>query len=508
MQRFVPSSLLGQVTLVLAIGLLVAQAVSALALYRAQEQRRDAMIVNSIAFRLITGSAGRASPEMQRFRSERREARARRREAGGADAALTPFGSRGQDRRRPAAFTRLLRLSLQRSDQSPVSAQERRLSPYETELRRLLAEQDVSVGEIRITRRVAGQDPHVRSIMRDVALPAVKGWREQRLLVAAIEQPGGRGWLTVRLPENRPQAAGIGLILLQTAVIFIVLLALLYLVLRRLTRPLAALTERLSDFSRHPDRPLGLPESGPADMRRLIAAHNAMEARIAALLDEKNVMLGAIGHDLKTPLAALRVRIESHPDERQRAALAAGIEDITCTLDDILTLARAGANAERREAVDLGALAQGVVEEFEDLGHAVRMAERERSGARIVAAIQQTWIKRALRNLVGNAVRYAGGATVSVELADAGRFAVLGVVDDGPGIEEHRIADMLEPFTRGEASRNRATGGAGLGLTLARAIAQAHGGEVVLTNRAQGGLRAQLRLPVEPSVPAGPADRL
>ncbi|MEE4153694.1 MAG: ATP-binding protein [Erythrobacter sp.] len=491
MRRLLPSSLLGQVTLVLAIGLLVAQAVSAFALYRAQEQRRDVTLVNSIAFRLIAGSAGFDPPEMDRFRSERREARRRAREG-----ELPKMEAADGERRRPTAFTRLLRLSLQRSDRSPVARAERRLTRYETELRRLLEEQEVSVGEIRITRRIAGEDPHVRSIMRDVSMPRFKGWRERGLIVAAIEQAGSEDWLTVRLPEPRQRGGGFGLILLQTAVIFIVLLALLYLVLRRLTRPLAALTDRLSDFSRQPDQPLTLPESGPADMRRLIAAHNAMEARIAALLDEKNVMLGAIGHDLKTPLAALRVRIESHPDERQRAALAAGIEDIACTLDDILALARAGANAERREAVDLTALAQGVVEEFEDLGHEVSMVGPEAGAARIAASIQETWIKRALRNLVSNAVRYGGGASVGVWLEEGGRTAVLAVLDDGPGIAEDRMAEMLEPFTRGEASRNRATGGTGLGLTLARAIAQAHGGELRIANRPQGGLSAEIRLPI------------
>jgi len=113
---------------------------------------------------------------------------------------------------------------------------------------------------------------------------------------------------------------------------------------------------------------------------------------------------------------------------------------------------------------------------------------------RLVAQIQVTWIKRALRNLTSNAVRYGETAELSVLQEDG--MAVLRVDDHGPGIAPEQIADMLEPFTRGEASRNRATGGAGLGLTLARAIAEAHGGELVLTNRLEGGLRAQIRLPL------------
>ncbi|MEM8726117.1 MAG: ATP-binding protein, partial [Pseudomonadota bacterium] len=259
---------------------------------------------------------------------------------------------------------------------------------------------------------------------------------------------------------------------------------------RRITRPIALLTERISGFSGQADGGPMLEESGPADARKLIAAHNAMEGRIAALLDEKDVMLGAIGHDLKTPLAALRVRIESVPDDTQRARMAASIEDITRTLDDILSLARVGRNGGEREAIDLGALANGVVEEFEDLGDPVTFADCPR----LVANVQETWLKRALRNLVSNAVRYGGGAQVTVAQFDGA--AVLRVDDNGPGIPEDRIADMLEPFTRGEASRNRATGGAGLGLTLARAIAEQHGGTLVLKNRSEGGLRSELRIPL------------
>jgi len=116
---------------------------------------------------------------------------------------------------------------------------------------------------------------------------------------------------------------------------------------------------------------------------------------------------------------------------------------------------------------------------------------------RIVAKVQETWLKRALRNLVSNAVRYGETARVSLEETDG--IAILRVDDTGPGIPADQIADMLEPFTRGEASRNRATGGAGLGLTLAHAIAEQHGGTLALSDPDGGGLRAELRLPLEPA---------
>lgn len=472
MKRLLPSSLLGQVMLVLAIGLLVAQVISAVLLYRASEDRRETAIVSSMAFRLIAESSRPADRAERRARREAIE-----RAMGERPGAGRPFGRR-------------MRLSVERSETPPIADGEPRLTSLEQGLRDVLSAQDLVVGEIAVTRRVAGNDPYVQDLIERRPRMRTPGWEEREILVASVERTDQPGWLTVRLPEPQRPPGGLPILVLQTLVTFVVLVLLLYLVLRRITRPLAQLTERLSDFSRRPEQAIRLEESGPADTRRLIAAHNAMESRIAALLDEKDVMLGAIGHDLKTPLAALRVRIESVPDEIQRERMAQSIEDITATLDDILTLARVGRSHGGEEQVDLGALALSVVEEFEDLDQPVTIGDPPR----LAATVHVTWLKRALRNLVSNAVRYGGSAEVSV--ARDGEEAVLIVEDNGPGIPADRIGDMFEPFTRGEASRNRATGGAGLGLTLSRAIAEQHGGLLTLQNREGDGLRAEMRLPL------------
>jgi signal transduction histidine kinase len=283
-------------------------------------------------------------------------------------------------------------------------------------------------------------------------------------------------------------------LVVQTLILFLVLMAILYGVLRRLTGPLAALTRRTAEIARPGADPRPLEPQGPDDVRGLITAHNAMEARIGAMLAEKDVMLGAIGHDLKTPLAALRVRIESVEDEAQRARMAATIEDIVRTLDEILELARIGRASNPPERAAILALADSVVEEFEDMGEPVTLAE----GPRVSAEVHVTWLKRALRNLISNAVRYGGSARVSV--IQEPRQVILRVEDEGPGIPEDRIGEITEPFVRGETSRSRATGGAGLGLTLARAVAEERGGSLVLANRPAGngrpgGLVAELRLP-------------
>jgi len=213
------------------------------------------------------------------------------------------------------------------------------------------------------------------------------------------------------------------------------------------------------------------------------------------MLDEKDVMLGAIGHDLKTPLAALRVRIESVEDDTERRRMADTIEDIVRTLDDILSLARVGRPSDPLERTELSALVASVVEEYEDMGEPVELAETQR----IVLEIRPTWLRRALRNLIGNALRYGERASVVLRL-EQGR-AVIEIADEGPGIPEGTIEAMMNPFTRGDPSRNSGTGGAGLGLALARAIADQHGGALNLANRlAPGGrvagLIATLELPV------------
>jgi len=468
MSRLWPSSLLGQVLASVALALLVAQIVSGALLYRAGEDRREAAVLAAAGFRLINGA--QMSSRSQGMRGEGRNIRRN--------------GS-GNGRGLP----RSLRYS-QSPDAPMIIARARPSGEREQSLRDFLLNEGIDPVAVRVVSTRAGEDPDIANFMR--ARPRLArrtDWRDRRILVAAIQRTADGPWETARVVERERQRAATGVIVFQTLVIFAFLMAILFLVLRRITRPLARLTQRVDDFSRNPETAIRLIESGPADTRKLIAAHNAMEARVAALLDEKDVMLGAIGHDLKTPLAALRVRIESVTDETQRARMADTIEDLAATLDDILSLARVGKTGEPKEAVDLAALMRGIVEECEDLSQPVTIADPPR----IVAQVHATWLKRALRNLVANAVRYGG--TAHLTLYPDEEAIVLRVEDEGPGIAQDRIAQMLEPFARGEESRNRATGGAGLGLAIARAIAAQHGGQLVLENRAQGGLRAEIRLP-------------
>lgn len=280
-------------------------------------------------------------------------------------------------------------------------------------------------------------------------------------------------------------------LLLQTLTLYLAVLIPLALVARRIARPLRALTLRVREAGLAADRPPMKPR-GPSDVRDLIDSFNSAESRLSALLTEKDVMLGAIGHDLKTPLASLRVRIENVDDDAERAKMAASVEEMVTILDDILMLARVGRSAEAMQPTELAALIDTALSEFPDEAK----VEVQPMGERHVVLVRPVLIRRALRNLVGNALQYGGNAVISVQSTD-GQVHII-VDDDGPGIVPDQLERIFEPFARADASRNRALGGSGLGLTIARAIAQAHGGNVTVENRAGGGVRALLSIAANP----------
>ena len=469
MRRALPRSLLGQMLLSVALALLVAQGISAFLLYRATEQRRDMGHTNGLVYQLI------AQPQVD----------------------IRQNGRHG------GLLSR--RLRIERTAAYPLRPGETRDKRREDQLRTVLTEQGITPAQLVVTERNVRTDAFMMGRLQDRPdLRRRPEFVDGEWIVAGLIRPGEKEWTVARVPLQTNEPSQFPAVMGQTLILFIVLVGGLALLLRRITRPLAKLTQRVETFADTRAVEGQLEPSGPQDMRRLIVAHNAMEARIAALLDEKDVMLGAIGHDLKTPLAALRVRIESVEDPAERAKMAATIEDITRSLDDILSLARVGRPSDPLERTDLSALVASVVEEYEDMGEPVTLGSTQR----IVLPLRTTWLRRALRNLIGNAVRY--GERAHVTLVRDGHEAVIRIEDEGPGIAAGEIAAMLEPFARGEASRNRVTGGAGLGLTLARAIADQHGGRLSLANRQDAaaraggsreggahGLIAELRLPLD-----------
>jgi signal transduction histidine kinase len=455
--RLWPRSMTGQLMLAVAVALLVVQGFSAFLVYQAQYERREADFVNAAAFRIAIEARG---GPLSYPRSHERPPR------------------------------RASRFHMTRSEHSPLRPGEIRYPFAEAMLKRILAQRDIVTTHAVVMHRDVREDPP--ALARAMRRAAYFGPRPElfdgSVMIAGVQIEGRKDWLVARVWMPGDLTDLIWPLIVQTVLIYVVLFAVLALAMRRITQPLARLTRRVEAFARTRNSAERLELEGPEDVSRLIAAHNAMESRIASMLDEKDVMLGAIGHDLKTPLAALRVRIESVPDEAERAKMAGTIEDIVHSLDDILALARVGRTGDPPERTELSALIASVVEEYEDMEQPVELAPCERT----VVSLRPTWLRRALRNLIDNALRYGGAARVS--MLREGDGLRIRVDDDGPGIPEADLGRMTDPFTRGDPSRNTATGGTGLGLTLARAIAEQHGGSLVLTNREEGGLRAEIVL--------------
>lgn len=349
-----------------------------------------------------------------------------------------------------------------------------------------LQQGDIALSDVRISAVSLSALPPA---LRD---PQIRRWQDGRFRQSARKMPSTAVLLTGRLPNGQwLHAAGLVrandrasmvALVLQTFTLFVAVMVPLALVARRIARPLEDLTRRVRRVGVAED-PEPMERAGPDDVQQLIVAFNAMQARVSNLLGEKDVMLGAIGHDLKTPLAALRVRVESVDDDEEREKMASTIDEMVTILDDILTLARLGKSGEPMQSVDIGAIVETVVSDFEH-------ARFETSDLRVVAHIRPVLIRRALRNLIGNAIAYGKHAALAVR--EEGDMVFVDIDDDGPGIDPDMAESMFEPFMRAERSRSRSTGGSGLGLTISRAIARAHGGDVVLRNRAEGGLRATM----------------
>ena len=294
-------------------------------------------------------------------------------------------------------------------------------------------------------------------------------------------------WFNGRIAAPRPEPWLQVRLVAATLALYVIVLGATLFAAARLVRPLRDLTHAAEQFGGR-EAPRPVEPRGSADVRRAIEAFNAMNQRVSALLDEKDRMLGAIGHDLRTPLASLRIRAENLEPEEERQRAIATINGMAAMLEDILVLARSGRARETARAMDVRALVDAAVEELREIGLNAVLAP----GERVVATVQPLLLRRAVNNLVENAVRYGSVARVSVEKREA--MIAVEIRDEGPGLAQENLERVLEPFYRVEGSRNRSTGGAGLGLAIVRAVAESHGGALELGN-GERGLVATLTLP-------------
>ncbi|MBV9248685.1 MAG: ATP-binding protein, partial [Acetobacteraceae bacterium] len=242
-----------------------------------------------------------------------------------------------------------------------------------------------------------------------------------------------------------------------------------------------------------------LPEDGPLEIATAAAAFNTMATRIRRFVQDRTELLTAIGHDLRTPITRLKLRAEFMEDDEQRTKMLADLEELETMVSATLAFGRDAHTAEPVTTLDLAELLRTVLDEAGDARPESVEKLAYEGPPHLTLRARPLSLKRALANLVSNAVMYGGAARVHLmpptSAGAAGAMVTITIEDDGPGIPLGELDRVFEPFHRGEPSRNRETGGVGLGLPIARNIVRAHGGDVVLENKPAGGLRCRVTLP-------------
>ena len=325
-------------------------------------------------------------------------------------------------------------------------------------------------------------------------------WRELQLfggpdwhrIDVGLKTPDGE-WLNVRIAVEPPRPWHSPGFLMAFLVMTAAAAGLILWAVRRLTAPVAILAAAAEALGRDVNAP-PLPEDGPTEVATAAAAFNTMASRIRRFVQDRTELLTAIGHDLRTPITRLKLRAEFIDDEEQRAKIMADLEELEAMVSATLAFGRDVRSGEPVTSVDLVELLRTVLDEAGDARPEAAEALAYDGPAHLTVRVRSLSLKRALSNLIGNAVAYGGAARVRL-LPPVDGMLTIEIEDDGPGIPPEELDRVFEPFHRGEPSRTRETGGMGLGLPIARNIMRAHGGDVALANRPQGGVKVTVTLP-------------
>jgi signal transduction histidine kinase len=328
---------------------------------------------------------------------------------------------------------------------------------------------------------------HLAPEMADMHLAMMRGELSAIEMQLSIALTDGQ-WLNVGTRFERPplQWPWVSFVSFGMTAATILVVACWFL-LARLTVPLLRVSQAADRLGRGEDvKPL--PLIGPGEVRNLTRTFNRMQDRLTRFIADRTQLLAALGHDLRSPLTALRVRAEMVEEDETRDSLITSIEEMQEMVDATLAFARGMASAESYETVDLGAYLARLRADM------MGSFTLEENGT-VALRLRPQSLRRALRNIIENAQRYGG--TASVAFGQEADHAIVTVSDTGPGIPVAELEQVFEPFFRLEKSRSRETGGTGLGLSIARTIIRAHGGDVSLSNRSTGGLKATVKLPLE-----------
>jgi signal transduction histidine kinase len=353
---------------------------------------------------------------------------------------------------------------------APSVASDQRAADVEARLAAALADAGVAHGPVRASEETSPASSPGRGARR--VLHIETQMKSGEWLSAVLPVPARDPWLSARLAA-------------ATALLYLIVFGATLFAARQVTGPLLALTRAAERF-RGKAAPEPVSPSGPADVRSAIQAFNDMNARMLKLIDEKDRMLGAIGHDLRTPLASLRIRLEAMEPEEERTASIRKVDEMAGILEDILVLAQSGRDRADMRRADVSSIVEAAVEEFRDLGHKIAFE----SPGPLVLEVSPNLLRRAVSNLIENALKYGSHCSVHVQATVGG--LQISVRDQGPGIDPAILARVEEPFFRAEESRNRQTGGTGLGLAIVRSIVDLHNGILTLKNEPRGGFSATI----------------
>lgn len=307
-------------------------------------------------------------------------------------------------------------------------------------------------------------------------------------ILAAMASADGQHWYQARWHLPADSRGLPDRVFWEMGLRLVVLLLLLLVAVRWVTRPLSVLAQAADRLGRNLDEP-PIAEHGPSEVRRAAQAFNRMQTRLRELVRQKAQMLTAVSHDLKTPITRLRLRAEMLDDGELRRKIGRDLDEMESMVAGTLDLMRGSHGSDALSRTDLLALVESLQADYEDMGAQVSV-----SAAPLPAIeLRPQAMRRCLSNLIDNGLKY--GTRVHLRVHDGEHAVRIEIDDEGPGIPEAELERVFEPFYRLEASRSRETGGSGMGLAIARAIASEHAGSLHLENRAGGGLRAVLVLP-------------
>lgn len=310
---------------------------------------------------------------------------------------------------------------------------------------------------------------------------------------------GKMGWKLVEPRDRNPFDDMERRFLLLFLLSALIMLPIAWMFARRLADPFEQFADAAERLGRDPAT--ALPDiAGPAEAERAAQAFRQMQRRLQAYVSDRTLMLGAIAHDLRTPLTRLAFRLETL-EQPMRDAMARDVAEMEAMVSATMGLARSEGLGSQRQKLELGSLLERVADDMALTGRKVSAEAQDR----LVVDGDPVALGRLLTNLFDNGETY--GDKAHARMWRNGDMAVVDVDDDGPGLPPGELERVFEPFYRVERSRSRDTGGIGLGLSIVRTIARAHGGDVVLENRPEGGLRARLTLPLAPPGRMSPGRR-